>query len=150
MATPTRPSQGIRWSRILAEGAAIVVSILLAFSIDAWWDVRQASADEAAVVETLLAEIQVAIDQLDHAIALHRGVMDAAEQWERASSSTPLDSLADLVHTLNSHRTPELTLSSVDALLASGRLSLIGDHEMRTWIAAWPGSRKTLTKSSRV
>ncbi|MFT5452858.1 MAG: hypothetical protein ACI9N9_002356, partial [Enterobacterales bacterium] len=29
------------WPRILAEGAAIIVSILLAFSIDAWWEGRE-------------------------------------------------------------------------------------------------------------
>jgi hypothetical protein len=30
----------IPWTRVLAEGAVIVVSILLAFSIDAWWEGR--------------------------------------------------------------------------------------------------------------
>jgi hypothetical protein len=31
----------IPWKRLSAEGLAIVVSILLAFWIDAWWDTRK-------------------------------------------------------------------------------------------------------------
>lgn len=33
-------TQKIAWPTILAEAAAIIVSILLAFAIDAWWDAR--------------------------------------------------------------------------------------------------------------
>jgi hypothetical protein len=34
-------SRSIPWPRILAEGGAIVVSILFAFGIQAWWEGRQ-------------------------------------------------------------------------------------------------------------
>ena len=34
-------TQKIAWSRTLAEGAAILASILPAFWIDAWWDGRE-------------------------------------------------------------------------------------------------------------
>jgi hypothetical protein len=102
-----------------------------------------------AVVRTLLDEIEVAIDQLDGATGVHREVMDAEERWERVSTSTPLDSIADLVRMLQSHRTPDLTLSSVDALLASGRLGLIGDDEMRRWIAAWPGIKEDFDEETQ-
>jgi hypothetical protein len=36
----------IPWGRILAEGILIVVSILLAFSIEAWWARRGERRDE--------------------------------------------------------------------------------------------------------
>jgi len=35
------------WARVLAEGSAIVVSILLAFGIQAWWEERQERTEEA-------------------------------------------------------------------------------------------------------
>ncbi len=40
----------IDWPRLLAEGAAIVVSILLAFGIDAWWDDRQERIEERKIL----------------------------------------------------------------------------------------------------
>jgi len=37
----------LSWARILAEGSAILVSILLAFEIQAWWEERLERAAEA-------------------------------------------------------------------------------------------------------
>ena len=48
----------IPWPRILAEGTAVVVSILLAFSIDAWWDERKERADEHQVLLGLKAQFK--------------------------------------------------------------------------------------------
>ena len=42
--------QNIHWPRILAEGAVIVISILLAFWIDAWWDRQQDAAQEKVLL----------------------------------------------------------------------------------------------------
>ena len=39
-------SQDVPWKRLTAEGMAIIVSILLAFGIDAWWEDRQQQHDE--------------------------------------------------------------------------------------------------------
>ncbi len=49
-------SQAIPWKRLSAEGAAIVVSILLAFWIDAWWDARNDLAEEREILVGLEAE----------------------------------------------------------------------------------------------
>ena len=48
----------IRWKRLVAEGAAIVLSILLAFSIDAWWEDRQQRSEEAVVLAHLLEQLR--------------------------------------------------------------------------------------------
>lgn len=55
----------IPWLRILAEGTAIVVSILLAFAIDAWWDERQEAAAQRAQMRALLEEFREARSQLE-------------------------------------------------------------------------------------
>ena len=47
----------IPWKRLLAEGTAIVLSILLAFSIQAWWDERQDHVEESAILTSLLPEL---------------------------------------------------------------------------------------------
>ena len=41
---------GLPWTRILVEGAVIVVSILLAFGVDALWDESQEKEELAALV----------------------------------------------------------------------------------------------------
>ncbi|MDH3424629.1 MAG: hypothetical protein OEN00_16655 [Gemmatimonadota bacterium] len=46
-------TQRISRSRVLAEGAVIVLSILLAFGIDAWWEGRQERAEELAALSAL-------------------------------------------------------------------------------------------------
>mgnify|MGYP001822951081 CR=1 FL=1 len=42
--------------RLAAEGAVIVVSILLAFAIDAWWADRQEEVEETRILSALLAD----------------------------------------------------------------------------------------------
>jgi len=48
----------ILWSRIIVEGAVIVASILLAFSIDAWWDNKQQHDAERVALENLLEDLK--------------------------------------------------------------------------------------------
>ena len=45
------------WTRNVGEGVVIVVSILLAFGIDAWWGVRGERRLEAEYVSRLQAEL---------------------------------------------------------------------------------------------
>jgi len=52
--------RNIQWPRIVAEGSAIVMSILLAFAIDAWWEDRKEAESERAQLETLLGEFKEA------------------------------------------------------------------------------------------
>ena len=54
----------IHWPRILAEGTAIVVSILLAFAIDAWWEDRKEADIQLAQLQSLLGELIVTRDHL--------------------------------------------------------------------------------------
>jgi hypothetical protein len=51
-------TRSIPWPRILAEGVAIVVSILLAFGIQAWWEERQALSLEADLLAALAEELE--------------------------------------------------------------------------------------------
>ena len=48
-------SSPIPWARLSAEAAAIVLSILVAFAIDAWWNRTQEERRLVATLETLEA-----------------------------------------------------------------------------------------------
>ena len=49
--------QNKEWKRLVAEGVVIVAGILLAFSIDAWWDENQKSHDEHILLQSLLDDL---------------------------------------------------------------------------------------------
>jgi len=50
--------QQIPWRRLTAEASAIVLSILLAFAIDAWWDDRRERQAELILFERLQADFR--------------------------------------------------------------------------------------------
>jgi hypothetical protein len=63
----TKP-QNVPWKRLFAEAAAIVLSILLAFAIDAWWEDRGDRQTELLLLQRLKAdfsEINVAIRMIE-------------------------------------------------------------------------------------
>lgn len=55
----------IDWNRLLIEGLVIVVSILLAFSIDAWWDQQRELRDAEDQVARVVAELNANITILN-------------------------------------------------------------------------------------
>ena len=78
-------SNNIQWKRISAEGAAIVVSILLAFSIEAWWDERRDGASERVMLSSLLAELhatEISFDINDGHVA---AIRDSTQQLLNAA-----------------------------------------------------------------
>jgi hypothetical protein len=52
------------WSRLLAEGTVIVLSILLAFAIDAWWSERQSRDDFDSLLEFLVTDVLADADEM--------------------------------------------------------------------------------------
>lgn len=65
-------TSNIPWFRIGAESVAIVSSILLAFTIDAYWDGRQERRQEAEYLAAIIDEIDRNIDSVPG----NRGVLD--------------------------------------------------------------------------
>ena len=53
------------WLRIGVEGLAIVASILLAFTIDAWWAERVRAAEVEKIMATLEADLLVSQEMLE-------------------------------------------------------------------------------------
>ena len=81
-----KQSRSIPWPRIFAEGTIIVVSILLAFWIDAWWEGRQAKATEEVVLQTLLDDLLAKGQLLDERNRFVGAIRQSAETLLRASA----------------------------------------------------------------
>jgi hypothetical protein len=69
----------IPWPRIAVEGAAIIASILLAFSIDAWWDDKQQHNAEQVVLENLLEDLRDKQELLNDMNRHNQAIVDSIE-----------------------------------------------------------------------
>ena len=119
----------------------IVVSILLAFAIDAGWDEFKDRGDEREVLLALVQEFEANLEEATGTIASHeRSSRLIALAHERTASETALldaDSAAATLAALASPRTFDAIRGSLDALIGSGRLELIRDQELRRALAVF-------------
>ena len=71
--------------RIALEGFAVVLSILIAFAIDAWWDAHQLRDAEAAAMEALRDELVQNRETLQRSIAFNELSLRSASFFLAAS-----------------------------------------------------------------
>lgn len=141
-------TQTIPWKRLSVEAAAIVFSILLAFSIDAWW---QDHSDQIRITEYLA---QVRADTLDN---LHR--LGEALQLEKAQLATIEEILIALRSpvpmTLDAAREwtqvepgfiwysdPRLLDGAITALVATGDINLLQNPRVKSSLINYLGQLK--------
>lgn len=122
------------WRRLGIEAAAIVVSILLAFAIDAWWGERQAKATTKGHVLSAIQELDLISGRLERSIRLAGVAEDASKQWLEKAPELPLESLNSLLGDMVMWATADVSSPSVEALISSGAIDLIVDSELRAWI----------------
>lgn len=128
--------------RYLAEGAAIVVSILLAFAIDASWEEWDEAREERRLLQAIESEFRSNQTQLTFRTEWHRDIQEAllallSEATSPQSTTNPdsIDSLIGMASWFNNQSTFEM--SANDALVLSGKLSLVSNEVLRQEITAW-------------
>lgn len=128
----------IPWTTLFVEGVAIVVSILLAFAIDAWWDQRKDRAEEQDILLGLETEFVDLRERLDLWAEFNQGGFDYLDRF-----------LSDAVVDMDASDFEQVFIRSflanvldqggpLDALLASGRLEKIQDDQIRARLGKWP------------
>ena len=131
-------AKNIPLGRLAVEAAAIVVSILLAFAIDAWWDGRKDHLEEQEILIGLEVEFADLRDRLDQWAQYNRTGVQFIEQF-LSESVSEMDlyaiesafTYASLVNVLDQG-------GALDALLASGRLERLSDRNIRALLLKWP------------
>ena len=133
-------SNRIQWRRTAAEGAAIVVSILLAFAIDAWWEERQDRQEEQRILLGLQLEFAAIEEQLaDHRNQLlHdldslRALIDVIEGRAEVTPEILDNALLDMMRPLTS----DIANGTLHALLGSGQLELLSNRNLRQNLVDW-------------
>lgn len=141
------PMRSLRW--LLAELSVVVVGILLAISINAWWQGIQDRHTERDLLQSLAGEFERNEGRLDEQFATYT--------LRSASAEALLDLGADIAgvdrSVLNAHwrwvirgGTYEPSTGVLDAAVASGTIRVIQDHELRVALADWPGQVEDFTK----
>ncbi len=132
----------IQWPRILAEATAIVVSILLAFSIQAWWDERRDRDEEIAILGDLLTELQEFNQSFENHEIYVTAIRQSAQTLLEASAS-PDPGLSDsdvdrLLSDINWFVDPTvLDLAALQSTISGGLAANISNDEIRRKIATW-------------
>ena len=142
-------SRHIPWPRIFAEGAAIVVSILLALLIEAWWTERLDRENESDTLARLSAEMTVNIDRLNdpqyqlgmQATADLYGAVEAALKNGEDSLDFPTLSLRRSMFVSSF----EADTPILNAMIGSGRLELVENTDIVSAIADWESTLRSYT-----
>ena len=134
----------IPWKRIAVEAAAIVLSILLAFAIDAWWAEKSERAIEQEALETLRGDFLASSENL---AGLLLALSDARVIFARFASATPAelasmdsDSVRPIIGSFVITATFDPLTATLDSLSNDGRLGLISDPELLRHLSSWQRS----------
>jgi len=129
--------------RLIVEGIVIVLSILLAFAIDAWWDERQERIEEADILLGLQYEFVGNREELQRRITLHSEIMLAIKELLVAARQGYWDlknlSVDEAIGRLVSPPTSDLGSGVLDAMISAGRIEVLSNRDLRVKLAAWSG-----------
>jgi len=133
-------SQKIPWPRIFAESAIIVASILLALWVDAWWDTRQQSIEEVAILKPLREEALEVQQAIAENRTYTREILAATTKLANLTLEGTTEDQKDEIHRLIADFIWHVEPSSTDApvlesLFYTGDLELISSSELRREIS---------------
>ena len=139
----TSNTSPLAWRRTMMESVTIILSILLAFAIDAGWDEIKERNQEKAFLSSLLSDFKETRSRIDKSTDAHMEFISSGRQLlSFKDGKTPnikteqLERmLAAIFYDFNSLYLPS---GSRDALFASGDIEIISNVELRAMLAAWP------------
>ena len=131
----------IPWRRIVAEGTVIVVSILFALAVDAWWNARQARSEEATRLAAVRVELREArigfvthLEELANDDSLAVQILREVRQY--SGNAALLDSLMFVLGPFTEYAPP---LAAYDDATSPGGLSLISSDTTRRMLSRYRG-----------
>lgn len=127
---------GVKWRPLLAESAAIVFSILLAFAIDAWWDGRGDARLEREYLRGLRTELRGSHVEIESDLAFDEALFaDLRRVLNRTLTSN--DSVMGVLQRAIVDRKFAPPRAVLDDLISSGRLQLIEDPRIREGLMSY-------------
>jgi hypothetical protein len=143
----------VSWVRIVLEGGVIVVSILLAFALDAWWDDTQERARVGEMLDAVATEFEAERTAMDSVAAENERVIAWYEQSLRRTDPDlpPLseDSIRVLGSEIQDYQIWEAGFGALAALLDGSLLEKVPDPELRRLLGGWDGELGDLRWTER-
>jgi len=134
-------SRIIPWKTITVEAVAIVLSILMAFAIDAWWAEKKESDVEQVALLALLSDFTESREQLARVlISLESARIDFAHFQSVTDAElvgVDPDTIRKTLTALAKNHTFDPVTATLDALVNDGRLGLISDAQLLTQLSGW-------------
>jgi hypothetical protein len=133
----------IPWMRLAVEGILIVVSILAAFGIDAWWDARTERVTRETLLENLRQDFQRNLFLIDSISAEHGQIKAAARELMQftgpgAQITVGPDSIGNLIVAVTVRHRFRPAQGSLASALNSGRWELLTNAELQAALTDWP------------
>lgn len=134
-------NQQLKWRSAVLDGFAVLVGILLAFAIDAWWDLRNQDEEARAYLEALETELIENRRIIEHDLeSLRNWVADSRAFLEDVVSpdaNPSYEQVRWMVWETGPEQTTPLLRAAVDDLKSSGGLQAIKSAEVRRAIAEY-------------
>lgn len=118
------------------EAAVITFSILIAFSLDAWWEGVQVERDVQDILQAIEIELEGNLASLGTSSERHLAISDAISALlkDRASDGFEMEAFSGAVIELEVF---EPVTGAVDTLVATGLLSEVGDADLRLLLGSY-------------
>ena len=140
----SKTRQPVDWSRLVIEGLVIVVSILMAFAIDAWWEERRELHEEVLNLTLVAAEISANSERIDNKLQTIHHTIEATSTFISWMGPRPANVDAETVvkqwDKLFGVGFFALQRSATEAYMATGQLEAAETAEVRRAIADWYSS----------
>lgn len=134
----------LRWRSALLEGIAVLVAILVAFSIDAWWDVRSQRVEASEYLEAIQTELLANRELLNSQLETLRRWMVESETFLNTGvapgASPSYDQVSQMIWDTSPNRTRPVARAALDDLISSGGFRVIDSAELRRALADYERS----------
>jgi hypothetical protein len=145
---PLQTTQKVAWKRIFAETTAIVLSILIAFWIDAWWQER---GERLALVEYLVQfenEVVANDELIDVRLNENAGDLVALQKVFLAISDPDQEALPDSFNGDLGNalwiRSPKISMTAFNDLASSGILRYLTNRRLNKVINEYKNSAENI------
>ncbi len=130
----------LRW--FAAEIAVVVVGVLIALALNAWWQARQAAAGEESYLTLISRDLGQMMGELDELRTFEENQVQGGFSAYQAISSEDRSArnmaiISEVMSRLTLRRTMRLTNPAYQDLLSTGNLQLIRNRELRDGIVSF-------------
>jgi len=135
------------------ESAAIISSILIAFSIDSYWDIYKQEQSQKAAIEALKMEFEESHESLKGAINQKNGVVKRMTKLilmtDVEVKTLEAKESKEMINSLSTVYTYIPLTASLDSLVSSGELNKINNKKLREALASYRSELESLNRTQK-